>query len=168
MTDIRLVAINQLVPVIATFDWLMTPIGTLDETQELATAITVALGTDRVANVDDDLPGLAPDDDRRGWWGDLDAAELWNGWPIGSRLWLLERGKITDPAARVGATVARAQTYIREALQPFIDQRIATAIDVTVERNVDNYSRIDALVTVYRGPKPTIALRFQSLWDEIG
>src|SRR5713226_7191117 len=70
MTDIRLVEINQLVPVVVTFDWLLTPIGGLDDTQALATAVILALGTDALAGADDELPGLPPDDDRRGWWAD--------------------------------------------------------------------------------------------------
>ena len=166
MADIRLTAHATRIPYAVTFDFLMTPVGGLDETEELATAFAVALATDRLALPDDDLPGL-DDDDRRGWWGDIDAAEIWNGWPIGSRLWLLERGKITDFDARDGSTLARAEHYGREALQPFIDLKIATTIDVVAERNAENYSRIDLAVTAYRGPKPVIALRFEQLWEEI-
>jgi phage gp46-like protein len=166
MTDIRLAPIYQAVPVVVTFDWLMTPVGTLDETQELASAIIVALGTDALAGVDDDLPDI-DSDDRRGWWGDLDARDLWQGWPIGSRLWLLERGKIADVGARQGSTVARAEAYTREALEPFLSNRIASQVDVVASRNADNYSRIDVAVVMYRGPKPAIALRFDALWEEI-
>ena len=57
---------------------------------------------------DDVLPQLtAPGDepDLRGWWGDTDAGTIWGGWPIGTRLWLLSRAKITDSAARQGATI---------------------------------------------------------------
>ena len=50
-------------------------------------------GTDRLASRDDILPD--PDStDRAGWWGDMDAEELFNGWPIGTKLWLLKRAKI--------------------------------------------------------------------------
>src|SRR5262252_938733 len=140
MVDIRLTEIYQRVPVLVTFDWLLTPLGALDETEELANAIIVALATNALAREDDPLPDLPPNESRRGWWGDLDAAEIWNGWPIGSRLWLLERAKITDEGYFAGDTVQRAQLYTYEALQPFIDQRIATAIDVFAERNAYNYS----------------------------
>ena len=94
--------------------------GTLDDTQALATAVIVALGTDRLAAPDDILPD--PDcTDRAGWWGDMDAEELFNGWPIGTRLWLLKRAKIVGPEDPEGATVARVEQYISEAIQPFVD-----------------------------------------------
>ncbi|SER56778.1 Mu-like prophage protein gp46 [Faunimonas pinastri] len=148
-----------------TMDLLQTPSGQLDETQALRSAVLVALGTDRTANADDELPDLNSDD-RRGWWGDTDAATIWGGWSIGSRLWLLERAKITGQNARSGSTVARVEQYIREALQPFVEKKIASKVTVTAERN--GLGRIDARVVIYRGPKSAIELEFQSLWDEIG
>lgn len=163
MAEIRVVVIKSIVQWM--MDWMQTPTGLLDETQELATAVAVALGTDRTANPDDPLPDI-DSDDRRGWWGDLDAEEIWNGWPIGSRLWLLERAKITDVASRFGSTVARAEAYIREAIQPFIKAGIATKMKVRAVR--DGEERISAVVVLYRGPKAAIELRFASLWDEIG
>lgn len=165
MTDIRLKQVVTDLPVVAvTFDWLMTPLGTLDTTQELATAVTVALGTDRLADPDDILPGF-DETDRRGWWGDLDAELLYDGWPIGSKLWLLARHKITGSAARQGASVARAQAYVFEALQPFVDRKICTSIDVTAVRV--GTDRIDVDVVMYRGPLPALSLRYSSLWTDI-
>ena len=73
-------------------DWNLLGDGTLDATQELATAIIVALGTDRLAEPGDQFPD--PDSsDRRGWWGDYQAEAIWDGWPIGCRLWLLTARK---------------------------------------------------------------------------
>lgn len=162
MPDIRLVQITDFPRVAVSIDWLLTPLGTLDDTQELATAVIMALGTDRLAGATDILPD--PDStDRKGWWGDLDAEDIWDGWPIGSRLWLLRRDKITDAAASQGSTLARVESYIREALQPFVTKKIASRIDVTAQRN--GRDRIDAQVIVYRGPKTAIDLRFQILWD---
>jgi phage gp46-like protein len=167
MTDIRLLDIVRPVPVTVTFDWVMLPDGTIDEAYELASAVIVALATDRLARDDDELPGLEPDDDRRGWWADIDAEEIWSGWPIGSRLWLLERGKITDSNYRKGSTLARAEMYTAEALQPFIDNRLCSAIDITASRGLgQNYSRIDVRVKISRGNKTSIALLFDSLWEE--
>lgn len=161
MPDIRLVQ-NTLFPKRSvTVDWLLLGDGTLDDTQALATAMVVALGTDRLAETSDILPD--PDStDRRGWWGDLDAEEIWDGWPIGSRLWLLQRDKIEGPGSRRGSTVMRVEQYIREAVQPFLDRRIGSRLDVVATR-VDR-QRIDALVRVYRGPELEIDLRFQVLW----
>jgi phage gp46-like protein len=165
MPDIRLVQNSAAFPRYSIpIDWSLLSDGTLDDTQALATAVIVALGTDRLALPDDVLPN--PDStDRAGWWGDLDAAELFNGWPIGTRLWLLKRAKIVGPEDPEGATLARVDQYIRESIQPFVDMRIATAFDVEAVRV--GKQQIDALVVIYRGPKTPVELRFQVLWDEI-
>lgn len=165
MPDVRLVQHGEFpYQTEVSVDWLLQNDGTLDETQALATAVIVALGTDRLAERDDILPD--PDStDRRGWWADVDAEEIWQGWPIGSRLWLLHREKITGPGARQGALLARIEYYIREAIQPFIDLKLASRMDVAIVR-VDT-QRIDTLVRLYRGPDLAIELRYQNLWDGI-
>jgi phage gp46-like protein len=166
MPDIRLVQ-NTTFPdphYSVTIDWLLLSDGTLDETQALATAVVVALGTDRLAEINDILPD--PDStDRRGWWGDLEAKEVWDGWPIGSRLWLLTRDKIVGSEARQGATVVRVEQYIREAIQPFIDRRIGSRMAVEATRV--GTEQIDALVRIYRGPQLEIEMRYQVLWDGV-
>jgi phage gp46-like protein len=164
MPDIRLVQ-NTLFPKYSvTVDWQLLSDGTLDDTQALATAVIVALGTDRLAATNDILPD--PDStDRRGWWGDLEAENIWDGWPIGSRLWLLTRDKIVGPEAFQGATVVRVEQYIREAIQPFIDRRIGSRMAVEATRI--GKERIDALVRIYRGPMLEIELRYQVLWNDI-
>jgi len=56
-------------PDVARLDWLQAPGGLIDETAELATAVTIALCTDALADVND----IRPDPnstDRRGWWAD--------------------------------------------------------------------------------------------------
>jgi phage gp46-like protein len=144
-------------------DWVLTSDG-LSEEEELATAIRVALGTDALADPEEILPD--PDSvDRRGWWGDLDAEEIWNGWPIGCKNWLLLRAKIADFGSVEGATVVRVEQYTREALKPFIDRRIASKISVTAQRV--GRQEIDAHVTIYRGPLTAIELRFQFLWSQV-
>jgi phage gp46-like protein len=70
MTDIRIVEVVNLE--VMTMDWLLLPIGVLDTSEELATAVSVALGTNMLADVDEVLPD--PDStDRQGWWGDYQA-----------------------------------------------------------------------------------------------
>jgi len=165
MPDIRLLQSPEAFPRYSIpIDWLLLDDGTLDETQALATAVIVALGTDRLAGPNDVLPD--PDStDRAGWWGDMDAQELFGGWPIGTKLWLLRRAKIVGPEDPEGATITRVEQYISEALQPFILNKIATSFDVEAFRN--GLNRIDAYVVIYRGPKSPVDLRFQVLWDEI-
>lgn len=162
MADVRL--ISQLEDGALTLDWLQTPTNLLDETQELASAILVALNTDALADASDALPDPR-DSDRRGWWGDLDASKIWGGWNIGSKLWLLTRAKIVDSGAREGATLVRVETYIRAALQPFIDRGIFSRLAITVTQLSEK--RISATIIVYRGPKPAIQLQYQPLWQEI-
>jgi phage gp46-like protein len=164
MPDIRLVQ-NTLFPKYSvSIDWSLLSDGTLDDRQALATAIIVALGTDRLAERSDILPD--PDStDRAGWWGDLDADEIWDGWPIGSRLWLLRRDKIVGPGAQQGATIAHVENYIREAIQPFLDRRIGSRMAVKATRA--GRDRIDALMRIFRGPELEIELRYQILWDDM-
>src|SRR4051794_24165694 len=134
MTDIRLVQQGEFpYQTEVSVDWSLLGNGALDDDQALATAVIVALGTDRLAERNDRLPDL-DSTDRRGWWGDLDTEVIWDGWPIGTRLWLIRRDKITGPGAAQGSTVTRIDGYIREAIRPFIDHRIASRMDVKVER----------------------------------
>src|ERR1700676_756555 len=97
MPDVRLIVVET--PDVVTFDWLQKPTGEIDETEQFASAVLVALNTDALADPSEVLPDPR-DDNRRGWWGDLDAEKIWGGWPIGSRLWLLTRAKILDNTAR--------------------------------------------------------------------
>ena len=84
MTDIRIVNVTNLKGIWA--DWLLLPTGMLDQSQELANAVKVALLTDAIADPADILPD--PDaTDRRGWWGDLDAETIWIG--LADRLQML-------------------------------------------------------------------------------
>ena len=160
--DIRLVQNNVFPNYDVALDWLLLSNGQLDDTQALATAVIIALGTNALASDDDVLPD--PDStDRCGWWGDLDAALIWNGWPIGSKLWLLRRSKIVPASQGVASTLSMVTSYIRLALQPFVDRKICSGFDVWATR-VDKQS-IDALIRIYRGPLREIELRYAMLWD---
>jgi phage gp46-like protein len=164
MPDIRIVQAVSLLGGVK-LGWGRAAQGPIDETQALATAVIIALGTDRLAQPDDTLPTLNSTD-RRGWWGDLDSQTIWNGWPVGSRLWEMSRDKITDARAKQGSTLAKAERFIREAIQPFVDQRIASAMDVKVTRTGED--RISAVVTLFRASRPAVALEFADLWTELG
>ena len=164
-TDIRYLQQLDFPAYAVTLDWLMTDQNLLADGYDLQSAIIIALGTDALAPVSEPLPD--PDaTDRRGWWGDMDAQELWGGWPVGCLLWLLSRAKITGPAAQGGSTLARADGWTRDAMRPFITNKIASRIDVLAQK-VD-ISRIDVGVTIYRGPDPAVELLYSELWDELG
>lgn len=128
----------------------------LDTDRELVTAVAVALFTDRTADAEDEIPDGSGD--RRGWWADAEAREIHGGWPIGSRLWLIAREKQTD------ATRRRADEYIREAMQPFIDIGAVSGFDLEVAWFAPE--RLGAVVTLKR-ETGSIAVRFETLWDEI-
>src|SRR4029077_10042067 len=74
-------------------DWLMTDQNLIAEGDDLQSAVIVGLGTDARAPESERFPDL-DSTDRRGWWGDIDCVEIWNGCPVGCLLWLLHRAKI--------------------------------------------------------------------------
>jgi len=159
MSDVRIVNVTSLRDTVA--DWSLLSNGTLDEREELANYCRVALMTDRLADTDEVLPD--PDSsDRRGWWGDMDAQDIWNGWQIGTKNWLLTRAKVADAYAWEGDTVVRAENYTRDALRPLIEMKMCSRIDVVAQR-VER-ERIDVQIVMYRGPVPDIELIFQDLW----
>jgi phage gp46-like protein len=161
--DVRLVQDMNFPRYSVTIDWQLLGDGTLDDTQALATAVVVALGTNALSDPSELLPD--PDStNREGWWGDYDADVVWNAWPIGSKLWLLRRSAIESVASRQGSTVARVLAYINLAVQPFVDRQIASRFTAYAER-VDK-QRIDAKIVIYRGSTPSIELLYSVLWDE--
>ena len=145
-------------PALMAGDDLLAP-PDLSGNNELVTAVAISLFTHRTAEADD-RQGGEPVTSRRGWWADHEAAEIYSGaTPIGSRLWLLAREKQTDE------TRQRAEDYIREALAWMLDERLATDIGLDVDWFA--FERLGAVITIYRGPKSSIAVRFESLWDEL-
>lgn len=151
MADIRVVWNAGLM----TGDWLLAP-PDLDGSRQLVTAVACALFTHRTARDDDPLPVAGGS--RRGWWADHQAAVIWQGWPIGSRLWLLSREKQTE------LTRGRAEEYIREALDPFVTIGLVAGYDLTVAWFAPE--RLGAEITFYRG-RDRIAVRFETLWDDL-
>jgi phage gp46-like protein len=145
-------------------DWVLLQDGTLDDTQALATAIVVALGTDALADLDDQLPD--PDStDRAGWWGDFESDIIWNAWPIGCKLWLMRRAAIESVQAGQGATTVRIRNYIYDAIQPFVDNRIISSFDAYVERA--DRQTIVSRIRIFKGPTPVIDMRYTIAWDEL-
>lgn len=92
----------------------------LQKGSDLMTAILISLFSDRQARASDDLPDGSTN--RRGWWGTSgESVEL------GSRLWLLDRSKLT---AEVGQ---QAQEYAAEGLQWMIDDGVVAGFEMSTE-----------------------------------
>lgn len=116
----------------------------------LYTAVLISLFTRRQAAAGDIL--LEAGGDREGWWADPYADV--EGDLIGSRLWLLSRSKTTQTALN------QAESYAREALQWLIDDGVASAIDVVVERQG---SMLAIGVSVRKPSEP--ASRWSAVWQ---
>lgn len=124
--------------------------------QGLATQVLILLMTD--ARVEDSE--LPDGEENRGWIGDSFDREAGED-ALGSRLWLLTRQSIFDG---IEVTV---EDYVREALQPLIDQGAVVDLDVSV--TADRAARrVDYTVSLYgkRGER-VFARKFQLLWDQI-
>lgn len=133
-------------------DWqLAGPL--LQSGTDLDTALLISLFTDRVAAADDEIPDGT--DDRRGWWGD-DGEEF----PIGSRLWLLDRGKLTTQ------TALAAKNYITEALQWMLTDGVAAR--VVVETAVQLPDALAAQIQIFRQDGTQIARNFAWVWQKVG
>ncbi len=134
-----------------TGDWSIMG-GALASGNDLASSVLISLFTDRIAD-DSDIP---PDgsDDRRGWWGDIDE-EL----PIGSRLWLLDRSRLTQDVANA------AKIYMEEALQWLIDDQVALGVKVVTA--IAGGSRLNSIVTVTHRDGTVTPLNFNWVWNQI-
>ncbi|WP_302514168.1 phage GP46 family protein [uncultured Sutterella sp.] len=120
------------------------------EADELAQAVLISLFSWRKSNPDDGID--APD--RQGWWGDTYAVV--QGDRIGSRLWLLQREKVT------AETIRRAEAYAKEGMQWLLDDRMAARIDVTASR--DAADRIALNVICYKPSGDRIDAVFTNIW----
>lgn len=131
-------------------DWAIAD-GQLASGDDLSTAVLISLFTDGRAN-DDDVP---PDGtgDRRGWWGDLDQDV-----PIGSRLWLLDRSRLTNDVAN------DAKGYIAEALQWLLDDKVAAKIEVAT--GIGGRNQLDAVVRITRQDGTVTTLKYGWVWGQ--
>ena len=116
----------------------------------LTRAVVISLFTHRRADPDDnaDVP--------MGWWGDT--------WPAvandryGSKLWLLQRSKLTN------SLVNTVRTYLRDALQWMLDDGVVSRIDIDIQRTGIN--ELSNQVVLWRRDGPVI-ISFSDLWSVI-
>ena len=118
----------------------------------MRTAILLSIFSDRLADLDDDIP--SGDGDRRGWIGD-DVSEI-QGDRFGSKLWLLSRVSIHRDIETV------AKRYIEDALRWMIDDLVASDVIVNVVRVRDG---ITINVEVVRPNDDRQSFRFAHVWD---
>jgi len=130
----------------------------LDTSEDLATAVTVSLFTDRLVEPTDPVPPNT--DDRRGCW--IDSYADIPGDRFGSRLWLLNRSK-SDAALPL-----RAKGYILEALQWLIEDGVAGRIDAECAFLQGDQRRLGAVVTIWRpGVRNPVTIKFDWAWQDL-
>ena len=132
-------------------DWLLAG-AALESGNDLETAVLISLFSDRQASADDIIPDFSGN--RRGWWGDLGATI-----PIGSRLWLLSREKLTQSVAN------RAKTYITEALQWLITDGVAAQINVST--TITAPTMLGAVIQIVRSTGVTVTLNYAWAWQGV-
>ena len=111
----------------------------------LRTNVFVSLYSDARAPDADEQP-YSEHENPRGWWGDRADMRL------GSKLWLLERGKLIE------GLLADVEAWAKESLAWLVDDGIARSVTVTATRGGDE--RLDLVIVLERGR----AARWQALW----
>jgi phage gp46-like protein len=147
MTDIATIWSQE----IARGDYALTPAGSLQADQDLATAVILSLFTDRTAHADDVIPDGGG---RRGWWGDA-----YRRYPLGSRLWLLWREKETEDVR------LRAEQYAQQATEWMILEGVASAIEIAAAWT--GPGRLELTIIIIAPPGNRIGWRFALAWGQL-
>jgi phage gp46-like protein len=91
---------------------------------------------------------------QEGWWADADSLREPGARHMGSKLWLLSRGKTTLE------TLRRAEGYVRESLLWLIEAGIVSTVSVTASRPEPGFVGLDISLT-----RPNKLLPpYQRLW----
>lgn len=140
----------DLVEVDGIYDFQIDADGDIKTTDFFDTAILMSLWCERRANSSD----MPINNTRRGWIGN----ESFENFENGSKLWLYEQARITRD------TLNGIETAVSNGLQWFIDEGIATNIEVSTE--LQN-SKILLLVIIER-PNSNVDRRYYELWNNTG
>lgn len=116
----------------------------------LVTLVLICLFTDARADINDEIPDGS--DDARGWPGDT-----YSEFPWGSKLWLLERQKLTESVRQ------RVENYARLAMQPLL--RAGYARTASVEATIASMDRINFIVTLTRPDKSVLTIQLSRRWE---
>lgn len=125
-------------------------VSTSSQLDPLTRAVVISLFTHRRADPDDNV------DVPMGWWGDT--------WPVvandryGSKLWLLQRSKLTN------GLVNTVRSYLRDALQWMQEDGVVTRIDIDIQRTGIN--ELGNKIVLWRRDGP-VTISFNDLWSVI-
>jgi phage gp46-like protein len=134
-------------------DWVL--IGAMLETgDDLQTSVIISLFTDRVAAPDDVIPDGSTNP--RGWWGDMAGDPRY---PIGSRLWLLDRSPQTQDVLN------RCNDYCAEALQWLIDDGVAASVDI--DAYFPASQMLGVVIGINKQDGTTVPMKFQWAWSQL-
>lgn len=120
----------------------------------LETSVIISLFTDRRAASQEQIPPELPQDDFRGYWGDVRPAV--EGDQTGSLLWLLAREK------QLPGTLSRAKQYCEEALKWMLDDKVATRVTVATSYISMGWMLIE--IDIYRPNGDPVAYRYNYEW----
>ena len=113
------------------------------------TAILISLFSQARAGAEDKLPDR--EGGLRGYWGDTLTARK-----LGSKLWLLDRARITNE------TRAECEEYAKACLQWMVEDGIATEIKATSTRN--GIYRIDTAIKIIQTNKLDVSFKYYLNW----
>ncbi|ELM3734793.1 phage GP46 family protein [Edwardsiella piscicida] len=116
----------------------------------LVTLVLICLFTDARADVDDEIPDGSGDP--RGWPGDTFSDSPW-----GSKLWLLEREKLTESVRQ------RVEDYARLSMQPLLRAGYARSADVGA--SIASFDRINFIVVLIRPDKSQLTIQLSRRWE---
>ncbi|PIR25601.1 MAG: hypothetical protein COX62_01395 [Deltaproteobacteria bacterium CG_4_10_14_0_2_um_filter_43_8] len=116
----------------------------------LRTAVLISLFTDQRAE-ENELP--FGHDDKRGWWGDMISQV--EGDEIGSKLWILERNKQTQP------TLNDFEQFARKSLEWMIEDGVASNVEVVARYPEREIICLNINITRPSGD----AERYEVLWN---
>jgi phage gp46-like protein len=118
----------------------------IDTTEEgLRTSVLLSLYVDQRAEEDE----LEDGKDNRGWWGDM-----FEDMPMGSKLWLLERQKITRDVLN------RCAEYSRDCLEWMMKDGIVDTVSVNVVLSGQNITTEIEL----KRDEESFKFKFDDLW----
>lgn len=125
----------------------------LERDDGLETAVVISLFTDRRATAEQ-VPVELPQDDLRGFWGDV--RPVVEGDQTGSLLWLLAREK------QLPSTLSRAKQYCTEALVWLIEDQVSSRVEVATEYVATGWMGI--AIDIYRPDSQPVRYRYNYEW----